>query len=229
MKLDVLYADNHLLAVNKPPMLLTQPSGTERDNLEDRAKAWVKAEKNKSGAVYLHAVHRLDRVVSGVVLFARTDKALTRLTKAVREHRFQKIYHAVVESKSCPDKGTLTHWLKHARYHAEVVDKDTPGAKESRLNYRRLKKQKKMMLIEIELLTGRYHQIRIQLAAAGMPILGDTKYGSKQILPADAIALHHANLTIEHPVTHESLVIKAPYPDTWAFFAAVGKKTKFAG
>ncbi|NCC52149.1 MAG: RNA pseudouridine synthase [Spartobacteria bacterium] len=215
MHLDVLYADNHLLAVNKPPLLLTQPSGTDRDNLEDRAKAWVKAQKNKPGAVYLHAVHRLDREVSGVVLFARTSKALTRMTGAVRERRVTKIYHAVVDATDCPPSGLLTHWLKHGRHRAEIASKGTDGAKEARLRFTRIGGGPGALVLEIELLTGRYHQIRAQLAAEGMPIHGDTKYGSAHQLPSGAMALHHARLTVEHPVTREPMVISAPHPASW--------------
>lgn len=232
MKLDVLYHDNHLLAVNKPAGLLTQPSGTNQDNLEDRAKAYIKDVKNKPGNVYLHAVHRLDKAVSGAVLFACTDKALSRLNADMRARRFSKIYHAVVCGTLPQTEGSLKHWLTHGEFRAEVSSADNPDAKECLLDYRVLSSSVdrtsssggnspagnsgptagKTTLLEIQLHTGRYHQIRAQLAALGCPIVGDEKYGSKVKLPGGTIALHHARLTVNHPVTKEDIVIKAPYP-----------------
>ncbi|MGE4489014.1 MAG: RluA family pseudouridine synthase [Kiritimatiellales bacterium] len=233
MNLNVLYHDNHLLAVNKPAGLLTQPSGTNRDNLEDRAKAYIKEVKNKPGNVFLHAVHRLDQVVSGIVLFACTDKALSRLNADMRAHRFSKIYHAVVSGTPPQQKGTLCHFLKHDNYCAKVVGEKDPDAKECLLDYRiltpgevtrpanhpasvgRVTSPGAYTVLEIQLHTGRYHQIRAQLAAVGCPILGDEKYGSKTKLPGGAIALHHARLTIIHPVKKEEIIIQAPSPDYW--------------
>ncbi len=233
MDLDVLYHDNHLLAANKPSRLLTQPSGTDRDNLEDRAKAYLKEIKGKPGNVFLHAVHRLDQVVSGIVLFACTDKALSRLNADMRAHKFTKIYHAVVSGAPPQNEGSLRHFLTHDDYHAKVATGGAPDAKECLLDYRiitqgevtrptthsasvgRATSPGAYTLLEIQLHTGRYHQIRAQLAAIGRPILGDEKYGSKIKLPGGAIALHHARLTVIHPVTKKEIVIKAPYPPHW--------------
>lgn len=216
MKLDVLYHDNHLLAVNKPAGLLTQPSGTDRDNLEDRSKAWVKEVKNKPGNVFLHAVHRLDQVVSGIVLFACTDKALSRLNADMREHRFTKIYHAVVSGTPAKESGSLQHFLLHDDSRATLAKKGDPNAKESLLDYKVLKKSGRLTLLEIQLHTGRYHQIRAQLAAIGCPVIGDEKYGSPVKLTAGGvIALHHARLTVIHPVSKTQIVMNAPDPANW--------------
>lgn len=218
MNLDVFYHDNHLLAVNKPAGLLTQPSGTNQDNLEDRAKAYIKEIKGKPGNVFLHAVHRIDRVVSGVVLFACTDKALSRLNADMRARKFSKIYHAVVSGTPPQEKGSLKHWLKHGDFRADVAVSSDPDAKECLLDYKVLKNNGDNSLLEIQLHTGRYHQIRAQLAAAGCPILGDEKYGSATKLPNGAIALHHVRLSIVHPVKKEDLVIEAPYPEHFPMF-----------
>jgi 23S rRNA pseudouridine1911/1915/1917 synthase len=215
MNLDILYNDNHLLAVNKPAGLLTQPSGTDKDNLEDRSKDWIKQEKNKPGNVFLHAVHRLDQVVSGVVLFACTDKALSRLNADMRAHKFTKIYHAIVSGAPPQTEGSLRHFLIHDDYRAKMAREGDRDAKECLLDYKVLKSLKNRTLLEIQLHTGRYHQIRAQLAEIGCPILGDEKYGSPIKLPGGAIALHHARLTVIHPVSKEKIVIEAPYPAHW--------------
>jgi 23S rRNA pseudouridine1911/1915/1917 synthase len=240
MNLEVLYHDNQMLAVNKPSGLLTQPSGTDKDNLEDRAKAYIKEVKGKPGNVFLHAVHRLDQVVSGIVLFACTDKALSRLNADMRAQRFTKIYHAVVSGAPAQKEGSLRHFLIHDDYRAEVAKEGDPDAKECLLDYRVItpavgrvtspgvkkapgevtrptmeKISSEYTLLEIQLHTGRYHQIRAQLAAIGCPILGDEKYGSKVKLSGGAIALHHARLTVAHPVSKAEIVIEAPYPAHW--------------
>jgi 23S rRNA pseudouridine1911/1915/1917 synthase len=215
MNLDVLYHDNHLLAVNKPAGLLTQPSGTDKDNLEDRSKVWIKETKNKPGNVFLHAVHRLDQVVSGIVLFACTDKALSRLNADMRAHRFEKIYHAVVSGALPQREGSLRHFLVHDDYHAKIAGEGDPSARECLLDYKVLTQSGNQSLLEIRLHTGRYHQIRAQLAGIGCPILGDEKYGSKIRLPGGAIALHHARLNVIHPVSKANLIIEAPHPVHW--------------
>jgi 23S rRNA pseudouridine1911/1915/1917 synthase len=215
MNFDVLYHDNHLLAANKPAGLLTQPSGTDKDNLEDRAKAYLKEIKGKPGNVFLHAVHRLDRGVSGVVLFACTDKALSRLNADMRSHQFTKIYHAVISGDPPQHQGSLRHLLTHDDFCAKIAGEGDPRAKECLLHYKVLNKTNNQSVLEIQLHTGRYHQIRAQLAAIGCPILGDGKYGSNIKLPGGAIALHHARLTVIHPVTKKEVVIEAPNPAYW--------------
>ncbi len=215
MNIEVLYHDNHLLAVNKPAGLLTQPSGTNKDNLEDRSKSWIKQEKNKPGNVFLHAVHRLDRVVSGVVLFACTDKALSRLNADMRARKFTKIYHVVVSGAPPQREGSLRHFLTHDDFRASLAREGDRDAKECLLDYKVLSKSGDQTLLEVQLHTGRYHQIRAQLAAIGCPVLGDEKYGSTVKLPGGAIALHHARLTVIHPVTKDDVQIQAPYPPHW--------------
>ncbi len=208
---EILYEDNHLLVVNKPAGLLTQPSGTEQDSLESHCKQWIKTKYNKPGQVFLHAIHRLDKQVSGIVVFARTTKSLTRLNAAMRQKSYKKCYLALVEKAPNAPEGILEHYLTHDDYQANVVAKGHPGAKLSRLQYRILKEFGNYIVLEIELDTGRYHQIRAQLGAIGCPIVGDTKYGSTHPLPQRRIALHHARLELDHPVTQVHLLFEAPW------------------
>lgn len=216
MTLDVIFEDNHLLVVNKPAGLLTQPSGTDRDNLEDQAKAWIKEHYQKPGNVYLHAVHRLDSPVSGVVLFARTSKALSRLNASMRQRESKKIYCAMVKGSPPSDEGVLENYLVHDDFHAQLATKNQPESKLARLKYRVLERRGAMTIVEIELETGRYHQIRLQLSTIGCPILGDHRYGSAVTFADGAIALHHSRLTIAHPVTSEMMTFEAPLPTSWA-------------
>lgn len=212
----ILYADNHLLAVNKPAGLLTQPSGTDRVSLEELAKRWVKEQYGKPGNVFLEAVHRIDHEVSGVVLFARTSKALSRMNEQVRAHTVRKIYQALLEERPPSDEGELIHFLKHGSHRAEVSCADDSAAKEARLRYRVLRPSNGgRWLVEIELLTGRYHQIRAQCAAIGTPIWGDVKYGAKKRYDFEGIALHHRCLEVNHPVRGERLTFGAPPPAGW--------------
>ena len=212
--LAVLFEDNHLLAVNKPAGVLTQPSDTVEDSVETRAKEWVRRVKEKPGAVFLHAVHRLDREVSGVVLFARTSKALSRLNEEMRSRRVEKIYHALVEGVPPRESGVLEHWLVHGSHAAKVVPAGSTGARLARLEYRALRHDDGLTLVEIRLETGRYHQIRAQLSEMGCPIAGDGRYGSRHAT-SGRIALHHRRLTFAHPVRKEPVGIEAPYPAEW--------------
>jgi 23S rRNA pseudouridine1911/1915/1917 synthase len=209
---DILYVDNHLLALNKPAGLVTQPSGAHEDSLESRAKDWVRQTYAKPGEAFLEAVHRIDRPVSGVVLFARTSKALSRLNESVRERDLRKLYWAVVEGSPDPAQGRLEHWLVHESHQARVVSAGTPGARLATLDYAVVRAQGGQTLLEILLHTGRYHQIRVQLARCGWPVLGDSRYGARTALPGGAIALHHRELTVDHPVKHEPLTFVAPCP-----------------
>ena len=205
----MLYEDNHLLAVNKPAGLLTQPSGTEQESLEALAKQWLKEKYQKPGNVFLEAVHRIDKPVSGIVLFAKTSKALGRLNSAMRSKDIQKVYLAMVEGVPTLSNGILEHYLIHDDYKARVVEKDGDGAKLARLSYRTLKTQHSQALLEIVLETGRYHQIRVQMAAIGHPVIGDLKYGSTKPLPNGAIFLHHSKLSMVHPITGEVLAFQS--------------------
>jgi len=183
---NVIYYDNHVLVIDKPPGIATQP------NLEVEAKAWVKHKFNKPGNVFLEPIHRLDRPVGGLVLFARTSKALSRLQGAMRRRDISKTYVALVEKLPKELSGTLRHFLIHDEFRARVG----PEGKESILHYRVIGPNQ----LEIELETGRYHQIRAQLSAIGCPILGDSKYGSRTFYEP-GIALIHAHLIFDHPVT----------------------------
>ena len=208
----ILFADNHLLAVNKPAGLLSQDSGTDLRNLEDWAREWVRVDKNKQGAVFLNAVHRIDKAVSGIVLFARTSKALSRLNEDVRKRNCKKIYHTLVEGVPPKPADKLVHWLSHEYHRADVCREGQKGAQRAVLEYRTLKKKGNLTLLEIDLETGRYHQIRAQLSAIGCPIAGDEKYGARQKAKNGEIALHHRQLEITHPTLKEPVIIEAPYP-----------------
>ena len=208
----ILYADNHLLAINKPANLLTQDSGTGLFNLEDWAREWVRVDKNKKGAIFLNAVHRIDKAVSGVVLFARTSKALTRLNDDIRNRNCKKIYHALVEGKPTIPQGELIHWLSHKNHKANILAPNSPQAKKAILSFKTLPMVGNLTLLEIYLETGRYHQIRAQLPTLGTPIAGDTKYGAKQTASDGTIALHHRTLKITHPTQKTALTFTAPYP-----------------
>jgi 23S rRNA pseudouridine1911/1915/1917 synthase len=212
MKLEVLFEDNQVLVVNKPAGLLTQPSGTEQDSLEAHAKSWIKEKYQKPGAVFLHVLHRLDKSVSGVVLFARTSKALSRLNVSLRAKKFSKTYLALVEGTLPAASGSLEHYLIHDDYRARLVDQQTPEAKLARLSFKKIGSKGLFTMVEIDLETGRYHQIRAQFSAIGCPIVGDKKYGSHHSLEPGAIALHHKRLEFTHPVSQQLIRCEAPLP-----------------
>ncbi len=223
---EVLYEDNHLLALNKPYGLLTQPAGGSRDSLEDRARAMIRETRHKPGNVFLHAVHRLDRVASGVALFSLTGKSLRRMNELMRRQEIKRIYHAVFTGSLPRVQGTLEHFLRHSRLKAVPVDGPHPGAKRAVLEYRVLARAEKLTLAEITLETGRYHQIRAQLAASGCPIMGDSLYGSVMEYAQEGIALHHRRMEFLHPVRKERLVIEARYPAPWPLYPADGDGTQ---
>jgi 23S rRNA pseudouridine1911/1915/1917 synthase len=213
--LSPLFEDNHLLVLNKPAGLLTQPSGTEQDSLEKQAKAWLKEVYHKPGNVFLEAVHRLDKPVSGVVVFGKTSKALTRLNAAMRAKQTRKLYWAWVEGSLPQDTDTLHHFMLHDEFHARIVPENHSEGKAARLTYRVLQRHPQRTLVEIELHTGRYHQIRLQLATIGCPIWGDRKYGSTHDYEAEAIALHHHSLRMPHPISQFALIFEAPPPSAF--------------
>jgi 23S rRNA pseudouridine1911/1915/1917 synthase len=197
-----LYEDNHLLAFFKPKGLLTQDSGTGEPNLEEMAKEWVKVHYQKKGEVFLHAVHRLDRPVSGIVLFARTSKSLSRLNAAMRGNKFVKIYRAWVEGE-VPGEGVLVSKLSHGEKKAFFSE----DGKLSELKYKTLEVAQGKSHVEIQLQTGRYHQIRAQFQQIGHPIIGDAKYGSRFASFEGGIALCHTRLEFPHPVGGKMVVI----------------------
>lgn len=207
----VLWVDNHVLALDKPWGLLSQPSGTEDESLEAQGKAWIKEKFGKPGAVFLEAVHRIDKPVCGLVLFARTSKALSRMSAAVREGRVEKVYRAIVSGHLAAERGTLRSWLVHEAHHARAVAAGFPGAREASLDYRVLSVGELTSHLEIVLGTGRYHQIRVQLAQAGHPIIGDERYGARLRFRPGAIALQHYRLSFPHPVSGEQIVVQSRF------------------
>ncbi|MDR2539436.1 MAG: RNA pseudouridine synthase [Chlamydiales bacterium] len=205
--MQILFSDNHVLVVVKPSGLSTQPHYPTKENLTDLAKAWVKKEYKKSGKVYLECIHRLDKPVSGLVLFARTSKALARLQQSMRKKQMSKIYFAWVEtSKNLKTSGSLEHTLTHVHHRAKVVKPNHVRGKLAQLEYSVVLERVGFSLVRIRLHTGRYHQIRAQFSSIGSPIVGDVKYGSKKHLPKQKIALHHAYLSFPHPITQEVIV-----------------------
>jgi 23S rRNA pseudouridine1911/1915/1917 synthase len=215
--LSILYEDNHCLAVAKPAGWLTMGDATGDTTLLDAAKDYIKTKYEKPGAVFIGVVHRLDRPVSGVVLYARTSKAASRLSEQFRTHAVEKVYLAAVTGMNIPAAGELHDWLikDEQTNRSRSVKPQTPGALECRLAFRRLQQSDRGSLLEIRPQTGRSHQIRVQLATRGWPILGDNKYGgTKEFLP-HAIGLHASRLAVQHPTTKEPLSITCPLPAGW--------------
>jgi 23S rRNA pseudouridine1911/1915/1917 synthase len=215
--LEVLYEDNHLLVINKPAGLATQGVADGTASVLTRAKEYIKRKYKKPRNVYLGVVSRLDSTVSGALVLARTSKAADRLTKQFQSHEVEKVYWALVERPPNPAEAELSHWLlKNDRQRRmDVVPPRSRGAQHARLNYRTLSHQQRGTLVEVRLLTGRKHQIRLQLATIHCPILGDRKYGSRQPLIAEGIALHCVRLAFEHPTTNERLEFAVPPPKSW--------------
>ena len=220
---DILYEDNHLLIVNKHCGDLVQPDPSGESALEDRIKRFIKERDGKPGEVFLGVVHRIDRPVSGAVLFAKTSKALVRLNEMIREGRIRKVYWALTENRPEAESGELRHYLlRDGRTNrSQAFDAPRPEAKEARLKYRMAGAGARYTLLEVELLTGRHHQIRAQLSKIGCPIRGDLKYGAKRSLPGGGISLHSRQVAFDHPVRHEQVEVTAPVPagdNLWACF-----------
>lgn len=214
--LPVLYEDNHLLVVNKPAGLVTMGVAADRPSALAAARQYIKQRYAKPGNVYLGVVSRLDGPVSGVLLLARTSKAAARLNEQFRGGEVEKIYWGVVEGRVEPAAAEWTDWLaaddRHRRMH--IVAAGALGARQARLRYRRLQMVSAGSWVEIELGTGRKHQIRLQFARRGHPIVGDRKYGSHVAL-SDGIALHSRKLRFLHPVTKLPIEAVAPVPPAW--------------
>jgi 23S rRNA pseudouridine1911/1915/1917 synthase len=215
--LTVLYEDNHCLAVNKPARLLTMGDATGELTLLDLSKDYVKQKYDKPGAVFLGVVHRLDRPVSGVVLFARTSKAAARLSEQFRERAVEKVYRAIVKGVPPERDAVLQDWLwkDPGRNVTQIVREGTPGAQHAALAVKRLKTNGSRSLVEVKPVTGRSHQIRVQLGGRGWPILGDAKYGSEVRLDG-SIALHAYSLTFAHPTRGEQVRVTADDPEVWS-------------
>ncbi|MGI9457985.1 MAG: RluA family pseudouridine synthase [Aeoliella sp.] len=214
--LHVLYEDNHLLVVNKPAGLPTMGVADDRPSLLALAREYVKQKYDKPGNVYLGVVSRLDAPVTGVLVIARTSKSAGRLNEAFRSRAVEKIYLALGEGQIEPPDGCLEHHLRkderHRRMH--TTSPKTPGAQQAVLHYRTREILNDRSLLEIALETGRKHQIRVQLAKSGHPILGDRKYGATTPF-AKGIALHSWRITLDHPVRREPLIVTAPLPGYW--------------
>jgi len=213
--LQVLFEDNHIIVVNKRSGDITQGDKTGDKPLSNVVKEYIKDKEQKPGNVYLGVVHRLDRPTSGIVIFAKTSKALERLNKALRDKKINKTYWAVVNKIQIPVKQTLSHHLiKNPKNNKSSICKaTTQGAKHAILHYQVLKQLDNFQLLEIELETGRHHQIRVQLSSLGCTIKGDLKYGAKRSNKDGSIHLHARNIEFVHPVKKEPVTIIAPVPD----------------
>lgn len=213
--LQVLYEDNHIIAVNKRVGDIVQGDKTGDKPLSEVVKEYLKDKYNKPGEVFLGVVHRLDRPTTGLVVFARTSKALTRLNDLFKNRETKKTYWAVVKTKPVKDHDTLIHYLKRNEKAntSKAHIKDVPESKMASLDYTLIKELTNYTALEINLHTGRHHQIRAQLSAIGSPIKGDLKYGADRSNPDGGIHLHARKLEFIHPVSKEKVSITAPVPD----------------
>ncbi len=209
---EILYEDNHIMAVNKRSGMPVQADLSGDSALEDEVKAYIKRRDSKPGAVFLGVIHRIDRPVSGVVLLAKTSKALARMNEAVRSRDIVKRYFALVAEMPEKEEGELVHYIwRDGR------------KKEARLRYRVAARSDRYVLLDIDLITGRHHQIRAQLSKSLSPIRGDLKYGAPRSNPDGSISLHARSMTFTHPVTKERITVRAPLPDdrVWNLFMDV--------
>jgi len=212
--LQVLYEDNHIIIINKRVGDIVQGDKTGDKPLSDVVKEYIKDKYNKPGSVYLGVAHRLDRPTTGIVVFARTSKALTRLNKLFADKHMSKTYWAIVGNKPTKTKDTLIHWLRKnpKNNKSTAFIKEVDNSKKAILHYQVLKTLERYFLIEVNLETGRHHQIRSQLSSIGSPIRGDLKYGFKRSNPDGGIHLHSRKLEFVHPVSKENISITAPLP-----------------
>lgn len=214
-ELRILFEDNHLIAVNKRPGVLVQGDSTGDVPLSELVKDFIKEKYKKPGAVFLGVVHRLDRPVSGVVVFARTSKSLERMNELFRNRDTEKIYHAIVSGKPPQPEGTLVHWLvkDESKNKTTAYKREHPDGLQSELSYQTIRRVAGRSLLEVHPVTGRPHQIRVQLASMGCPIVGDLKYGAENANDDASICLHASKLRFIHPVRKEEVTIEAPLPD----------------
>lgn len=213
--LQVLYEDNHLIIINKRVADIVQGDKTGDKPLSDVVKEYIKDKYKKPGEVFLGVVHRLDRPTTGIVVFARTSKALTRLNDLFKNRETQKTYWAVVKNRPPKDADTLLHYLKRNEKSntSKAHIKEVPDSKQASLDYKIIRELNNYFALEINLHTGRHHQIRAQLSAIGSPIKGDLKYGFDRSNPDGGIHLHARKLVFTHPVSKEHLEIIAPVPE----------------
>ena len=213
--MDVLYEDNHIIAVNKTCREIVQGDKTGDTPLSEMLKSWLKEKYNKPGNVFVGVTHRLDRPVSGVVIFAKTSKALSRLNDMFRQGEVKKTYWAIVKNRPSKPEGELVNWLvrNEKQNKSYAYDAERPNAKKAILHYREIARSENYYLLEIDLKTGRHHQIRCQLAHMGCPIKGDLKYGADRSNPDGGISLHAHSAEFIHPVSKLPLQIIAPVPN----------------
>lgn len=217
--MQVVYEDNHIIVVYKESGEIVQGDKTGDTPLSETVKAYIKEKYQKPGAVFLGVVHRLDRPVSGLVVFARTSKALSRLNEMFRKGEVHKTYWALVQPSGNPVTSntfvTATHWLtrNEKQNKSYAYDREVPGSKKAVLRYRTIGQTERYQLVEVELLTGRHHQIRCQLSTLGMPIRGDLKYGAKRSNPDGSISLLSHYVEFIHPVSKQKIVLDSPLPD----------------
>jgi len=220
--LTVIYEDNHLLAINKKAGTLVQGDATGDKPLADICKDYIKEKYKKPGEVFLGVVHRLDRPVSGVIIFARTSKALERMNALFRNKETQKTYWALVSNKPPVQSNTLIHWLvkDEKKNKTTAYKKENPEGQRSELSYKIISQKSGLFLLEVKPITGRPHQIRVQLASMGCPIVGDLKYGYDAPNEDASICLHAKQLEFIHPVKKEAVIITAELPKTpfWKLF-----------
>lgn len=213
--MEVIYEDNHIIVVNKLPGEIVQGDKTGDTPLSETVKQWIKETHDKPGNVFLGVVHRLDRPVAGLVVFAKTSKALSRLNEMFRNGDVHKTYWAITRNRPPKDCDLLTHYITTVERNNKSYASPTPkaGAKESRLRYQLLSTGERYSLVEVELLTGRKHQIRVQMSSIGCPIRGDLKYGDKRSNPDGSISLIARNIKFTHPVSGKEIDLTAPVPN----------------
>lgn len=220
----VLYEDNHIIIVSKSSSEIVQGDKTGDIPLSDMVAAYLKEKYNKPGNVFVGVAHRLDRPVSGVVVFAKTSKALSRLNDMFRLGKVDKRYLAIVKNRPSEIESELVHYIvrNEQKNRSFAYNKEVPGSKKSILKYRLVGSSTNYNLLEIELMTGRHHQIRCQLSKMGMPIKGDLKYGAERSNPDGGISLHAYYIKFEHPVSHNTICVSAPLPNDalWSSFTA---------
>ena len=220
----VLYEDNHIIIVSKSSSEIVQGDKTGDIPLSDMVAAYLKEKYNKPGNVFVGVAHRLDRPVSGVVVFAKTSKALSRLNDMFRLGKVDKRYLAIVKNRPSEIESELVHYLvrNEQKNRSFAYNKEVPGSKKSILKYRLVGSSTNYNLLEIELMTGRHHQIRCQLSKMGMPIKGDLKYGAERSNPDGGISLHAYYIKFELPVSHNTICVSAPLPNDalWSSFTA---------
>ncbi len=222
---NIIYFDNHLVVAFKPANLLSQKDETGDESILEMVKRFIKEKMGKPGDVFLGSVHRLDRPAMGLMVFAKTSKALTRLNEMMKEGGFSKTYLCVSEGNPAEYKGTLHHYLEKDPVKNRVKLHKKPGKdrKEAILNYELIGRHGKFSLIRVELMTGRPHQVRAQMASIGCPIVGDLKYGSEYNTPDKSICLLSWKIAFTHPVTKENLRLMSKYPSTRQFWNLFNK------